>query len=109
LKSERKPSKYKNFRPLGNGLCFENKLQKETFDCTHEDSFIFSFYFYKGRAQNNESKEQKLYIKENQNKSSQSFLRNPSTLKSPLAHLCLIVFHFWGFPKTAATVLGKSG
>ena len=55
---------------------------------THEDSFIFSLYFYKERAQNNESKEHCLCIKENQNKSSQSFLRNPSTLKSPLAHVC---------------------
>ena len=33
LKSEREPSKYKNIWPLGNGLCFENKLQKETFYC----------------------------------------------------------------------------
>ena len=30
----------------------------------------------------------KLSIKENQNKSSQSFLCNPSTLKSPSAHVC---------------------
>ena len=33
LKSEREPTKYKNIRLLGNGLCFENKLQKETFYC----------------------------------------------------------------------------
>ena len=52
---------------------------------THEDSFIFSLYFYLGRAQNNESKEHCLFIKENQNKSSGSFLHNPSPLKSPLA------------------------
>ena len=29
LKSEREPSKYENIRLLGNGFCFENKLQKE--------------------------------------------------------------------------------
>ena len=50
---------------------------------THDDSFIFSLYFYKERAQNNESKEHCLCIKENQNKSSQSFLRNPLILKLP--------------------------
>ena len=33
LKSEREPSKYENIRLLGNGFCFENKLQKETFYC----------------------------------------------------------------------------
>ena len=31
LKSERGASKYRNIWLLGNGLCFENKLQKETF------------------------------------------------------------------------------
>ena len=33
LKSERGAAKYKNIWLLGNGLCFENKLQKETFYC----------------------------------------------------------------------------
>ena len=33
LKSERGATKYKNIWLLGNGLCFENKLQKETFYC----------------------------------------------------------------------------
>ena len=33
LKSEREATKYKNVWLLGNGLCFENKLQKETFYC----------------------------------------------------------------------------
>ena len=33
LKSERGTAKYKNIWLLGNGLCFENKLQKETFYC----------------------------------------------------------------------------
>ena len=63
--------------------------QINPFMFTQEDSFIFSLYLYKGRAQNNESKEHCLCIKENQNKSSQSFLRNPSSLKSPLAHVWL--------------------
>ena len=62
---------------------------------THEDSFIFSLYFYTRRAQNNESKEHCLCIKENQNKSSQSFLRNPSTLKSPLAHVWIVGKRKW--------------
>ena len=55
------------------------------------DSFIFSLYFYTRRAKNHESKEHSLYIKENQNLSSQSLLHNPSTLKSPLAHNVLRV------------------
>ena len=67
-------------------LCFCPFL---SFFSTHEDSSIFSLYFYEGRAQIKESKEHCLCIKENQNKSSQSFLRNPSTLKSPLAHVWL--------------------
>ena len=62
---------------------------KKRTSCTHEDSSIFSLYFYEGRAQIKESKEHCLCIKENQNKSSQSLLCNPSTLKSPLAHVCL--------------------
>ena len=33
LKSERGPAKYRNSWLLGFGLCFENKLQKETFGC----------------------------------------------------------------------------
>ena len=33
MKSEREATKYKNIWLLGNGLCFENKLQKETFYC----------------------------------------------------------------------------
>ena len=33
LKSKRGAAKYKNIWLLGNGLCFENKLQKETFYC----------------------------------------------------------------------------
>ena len=33
MKSERGAAKYKNIWLLGNGLCFENKLQKETFYC----------------------------------------------------------------------------
>ena len=48
-------------------------------------------YFYSllllRKGSKNESKEHCLFIKENQNKSSKSFLRNPSTLKLPLAHV----------------------
>ena len=65
----------------------EAPFHMDPISVTHEDSFIFSLYFYLGRAQNNESKEHCLFIKENQNKSSKSFLRNPSTLKLPLAHV----------------------
>ena len=82
---------------------------------THEDSIIFSLYFYKGRAQNNESKEHCLShmrtasfsvftftkegLKTTKVKSTAcaskkiktnhriAFLCNPSTLKSPLAHV----------------------
>ena len=81
----------------GKGV-WPNAVTMNNIDVTHEDSFIFSLYFHKGKAQNNESKEHCLCIKENQNKSSRSFLRNPSTLKSPLAHLCLkACFHqpYW--------------
>ena len=63
------------------------RLERRYVSCTHEDSLIFSLYFYRGRAQDKESKEHCLCIKENKNKSSQSSLRNPSTLKSPLAHV----------------------
>ena len=36
-----------------------------------------------------------MFIKENQNKSSKSFLRNQSTLKLPLAHVCLETPYLW--------------
>ena len=45
--------------------------------------------FYKISAQKGQSKQHCVCIKEKQNNSSQSFLRNPSTLKLPLAHVCL--------------------
>ena len=44
--------------------------------------------FYKRGAQKGQSKLHCVCIKEKQNNSSQSFLRNPSTLKLPLAHVC---------------------
>ena len=43
--------------------------------------------FYKRSAQKGQSKQHCVCIKEKQNNSSQSFLRNPSTLKLPLAHV----------------------
>ena len=43
--------------------------------------------FYKISAQKGQSKQHCMCIKEKQNNSSQSFLRNPSTLKLPLAHV----------------------
>ena len=46
--------------------------------------------FYKRSAQKGQSKQHCVCIKEKQNNSSQSFLRNPSTLKLPLAHVCAL-------------------
>ena len=46
-------------------------------------------HFYKRSAQKGQSKQHSVCIKEKQNNSSQSFLRNSSTLKLPLAHVCL--------------------
>ena len=43
--------------------------------------------FYKRSAQKGQSKHHCMCIKEKQNNSSQSFLRNPLTLKLPLAHV----------------------
>ena len=45
--------------------------------------------FYKRSAQKGQSKQHFVCIKEKQNNSSQSFLRNPSTLRLPLAHVCI--------------------
>ena len=55
--------------------------------------------FYKRSAQKGQSKQHCVCIKEKQNNSSQSFLRNPSTLKLPLAHVwklvCMTTPWFW--------------
>ena len=56
---------------------------------THMSSACFIVQpFYKRSAQKGQSKQHCVCIKEKQNNSSQSFLRNPSTLKLPLAHVC---------------------
>ena len=68
-------------------------LMREWAAQAHMSSVFFIVQpFYKRSAQKGQSKQHCVCIKEKQNNSSQSFLRNPSTLKLPLAHVCLIPF-----------------